>query len=367
MSSPVDPAAAAQAKLAATKAQLAFGQASLKQLQNQLKALKRPSDKDKAGLAKYNQTLAKYKLAVDVQTAKVNTYTKSVGDLQNKVYEVTGQYDKLLTGANRDAFLALSTIFKSYGLDTLAPKVYDYVKQGYSGDTIQILLQDTPEYKQRFQGNEIRKNNGLPVLSPAEYLSLETSFKQVMQQAGLPTGFYDTNSDFNTWIGKNVSPSEIQGRVDLATQATTLANPAYKQALSQLGIDDGHLVAYFLDPTKALPYLQKAAATAAVGAAAISQNLTFDTAYAEQLATQGITAEQAKQGYQQIAGELDTFKALGGIYGESYDQRTSEEAVFGGDTAALNKQKRLLSQERGAFAGNAGAARGGLSSGGGAR
>jgi hypothetical protein len=137
-----------------------------------------------------------------------------------------------------------------------------------------------------------------------------------------------------------------------------------------MGIDDAHLTAYFLDTNKALPYLQKAAATAQIGAEALRNNLQFDQGYAEQLATMGISSDQARQGFQQVAGELDTLKALGSVYGDNWDLKQSEAATFGteGAAAAQAKQRRLLSQERGAFGGREGsAAGGGLSSGGGAR
>ena len=157
----------------------------------------------------------------------------------------------------------------------------------------------------------------------------------------------------------------------MASQATILANPEYRAALNKMGIDDAHLTAYFLDSSRALPYLQKAAATAQVGAEALRNNLQFDQGYAENLATMGVSADQARQGYQQIAGELDTLKALGGYYGEEWNQQQSEAATFGtaGSTAAQKKQQRLLSQERGQFSGGANAAqgRGGLTQAGGAQ
>lgn len=270
-------------------------------------------------------------------------------------------YAKYLTGDKRDAFLLLESRFKQFGLDSLAPKIFDYIKNGYSTDTIYQLLQDTPEYKQRFAGNEERKKQGLPVLPPNEYLSVESSYRQILQTAGLPSGFYDQPADFVGWIGRNVSPSEIQSRVDLATQATVLANPTYRQALNLMGISDNELTAYFLDQKRALPLLQKAAATAAVGAGALAQGLQFDQAYAETLATQGVTAQQAREGYSQIAQELPELSKLGSIYGQEFGQRTAEQAVFEGQGEAMQKRRRLASQERGQFGGAAGAARGGLS------
>lgn len=357
-------------QLDAAKSQLKGEQTKLKIYQTQKAKLKKPNPKDKKAVAKYKAQQAKYDAIIKASTAKIKDLQVKIPQLQNKYYEETGQYDKLLTGTNRDAYLALKSLFESYGLGSLADKIYNYVKNGESADTISIQLQDTPEYKQRFAGNEERKKNGLPVLSPADYLATETSYKQIMAAAGMPSGFYDQNSDFNNWIGKNISPSEIQQRVDMATQATILSNPDYRRALNQMGIDDAHLTAYFLDTNRAMPYLQKAAATAQVGAEMLRNNIQFDQSYAEQLATMGISADQARQGYQQIAGELDTLNALGAVYGEDWNLKQSEAATFGtsGGAAAQAKQRRLLSAERGAFGGREGsAAGGGLSAGGGAR
>jgi len=358
-------------QLSSAKAQLKAEQAKLKIYQSQKAHLKKPDPKDKKAVAKYKAQQAKYDAIIKASSARIKDLGIKIPQLQNKYYESTGQYDKLLTGSNRDAFLALKSLFDSYGLGSLADKIYNYVKNGESADTISIQLQDTKEYKERFAGNEARKANGLPVLSPADYLATETSYKQIMAAAGMPSGFYDQNSDFNNWIGKNISPSEIQQRVDMATQATVLANPDYRKALNQMGIDDAHLTAYFLDTSRAMPYLQKAAATAQIGAEALRNNIQFDQAYAEQLATMGISADQARQGFQQVAGELDTMNALGSIYGENWNLKQSEAATFGteGGTAAQAKQRRLLSAERGAFGGREGAAAqgSGLSAGGGAR
>lgn len=346
-------------QLAGLKKSLDSAKKKADSLQAQASALKGKTDVgSKAKLARLNAQLANARTQLKSFNDKYNT-------TQTKYYEVSGQYDKLLQGAGRDAFLAIKTLFKSYGLETLAGKIYDYVKNGYSADTISILLQDTSEYKARFSGNEARLKAGLPVLSAGEYLATEASYRQIMESAGMPVGFYDQPSDFTKWIAKNVSPSEIQSRVDLATQATALAPASYRQALQQMGISGPEMTAYFLDSTKALPLLQKSAAIAAIGSEALQQGLSFDQGYATQLAERGVTAEQAQRGYSQIAQELGTMQNLGAVYGEGWTQRESEEAAFRGAAEATGKQRRLLSQERGAFSGSAGGARAGLGQAGG--
>lgn len=265
-----------------------------------------------------------------------------------------------LKGPDRDAYSALKTLFTSYGLESLAPRILEYVQNGFGSDTIAILLQQTPEYKKRFAANESRKSKGLPVISPAEYLQIENSYRQILRQGGLPEGFYDSYEDFTNFITADVSPTEFKSRVDLATMATAGADPALRQALNNLGISNGDLNAYWLDPQRALPILQKNAATAQVGAAALRQGLEMNAQRAEQWATLGITADQAQQGFGAIAGYLPQAQALGKIYGEQYDQGTAEAEVFGQSGAAQNQRKRLASQERAQFGGATGSARGGL-------
>jgi hypothetical protein len=331
---------------------------NLKAQQGALAIQSKSQDKKKAAAAKQQ---------LDHLNARMSTLTTKTATLQNKVYAQKGQYENLLTGDNRDAYLALKTLFGNYGLESLAKNIYDYAKNGYSSDTISLLLQDTPEYKQRFSANDARKKAGLPVLSPAEYLSTEQSYRQIMHASGLPTGYYDTNEDFTNFISKDLSPTELQSRVDLATQATALASTNYKKALNQMGIGDSELTAYFLDPDRALPYVQKAAATAAIGAEALQRGLNFDQTTAEELATRGITRDTAATGYSQIGAEYGTLAGLGNIYGGGWSQKQAEEDVFTGGTAATAQRKKLIGSELAAFSGNSGAAKSGLSSAGGAR
>ena len=357
----VDPGQTAAVVLEAAQGRNTRLQKQVSTLQKQLAALKNRTDK--------NSQRVRAMVTNQLKSAQANLAAsgKQLATAETRYYSQTGQYDKLLTGTNRDAYMAINTLFKSYGLETLAGKIFDYVKNGYSADTISILLQDTQEYKTRFAGNEARLKAGLPVLSAGEYLATEASYRQIMESAGMPIGFYDQSSDFVKWIAKNTSPSEIQSRVDLATQATALAPASYRQALKQMGISDTEMTAYFLDPTKALPFLQKSAATAAIGSEAIQQGLTFDQTYAEQLAMRGVSASQAQEGYSQVAQELGTMSELGKIYGSEWGQRQSEEAVFGTSAAASTQKAGLIAREKGAFGGATGGGRAGLAQSGGAK
>lgn len=276
----------------------------------------------------------------------------------------TDRFTNALTGANRDAFVALNSLFTSYGLASLAPKIFSYIQNGYSADTISLLLQDTTEYKTRFAGNELRAKAGLAVLSPADYLATEASYRQIMSSAGLPPSFYDQPADFTNWIGGDVSPTEIKSRVDLASAATTAADPFVKQQLQAFyGVDDAHLTAYFLDQTRALPLLQKQEQAATLGAEAARRGLLSDPTRMMDYVNQGLSLGQAAQGFQQVAQELPNLQALASRFGVTFGQADEEQAVFGTGAAGVNARQGLINNERGLFSGNSGAAASGLSAG----
>jgi hypothetical protein len=356
-----------KAKVHLYASQAARAKTKLRQLQDKAKS-KHLSAKQKKSLQAQIRLQQAY---IKVQTSRQQASEKRLPGLQNKIYEVSGQYDKLLSGANRDAFLALKSLFNTYGLGSLAGKIYDYVKQGYGADTISLLLQDTKEYKTRFAANEQRAKNGLAVLSPADYLATEAAYRQILSSAGLPKGFYDNPADFQKWIADDVSPTEIKDRVDLATAAVAQSNPEYRRALFQMyGIQESDLTAYFLDRKRAEPILKKQAAAGAIGAAALRRGFAANTLDLEGYATLGITADQAEQAYGQIAEGFEAMLGIAGRYGTSWSQREAEQEVFTpgaaatvGKESASEKGKRLRSQERALFSGSRGASVQGLNAG----
>lgn len=264
--------------------------------------------------------------------------------------------------AKQNAYDLLAQMFESYGLGELVPTIRDLVAHDYGSDTIALKLQETDAYKQRFAGNEARKKAGLPVLSPAQYLQQEASYRQALQMYGLPSGFYDQPSDFAAWIGNDVSPSEIQSRAAAASDAVTSANPEYRQALKDYyGLTDGDLVSYFLDQKRALPVLERQTRAAQIGGAALEQGLNVSAGRADQLAGYGIDQSTARQGYSSIAQALPTLDKLAGIDKTAYGQADAENAFLLDNADAITKTKKLASNERARFSGSSGIGQGSLS------
>lgn len=281
-------------------------------------------------------------------TAVGNTLPKGSGD--PLLDELQG-----LPGQERDAYAALKTLFESYGLGSLAPKILTYLQNGFGGDTITVLLQQTPEYKQRFAGNQARIKAGLQVLTPAEYLSTEASYKQLLRQNGLSDHF-DNSSNFSEWIGKDVSPTELQERVNMAVQATTQAPPTVTQYFNQLGIGTGDLAAYFLNDQAPTPALQLKLNQAQIGGAALQNQLQISAADSLKYAQQGVTYQQAQSAYQRIADILPTAQRLSQIYkGQTQvNQQTLEQQYLGQSGDAQLAVERLGQQETAAFSGQSG-------------
>ena len=136
------------------------------------------------------------------------------------VAQQAGQNPNLINW--RDYFV---TVLRGWGLESLAPKVIDFVNQGFIGDTILLKLQETPEYKTRFSGNEARIKAGLAPIDPQTYLGLENSYRSVLRNAGVPEGFYDNPDDFSNFIANDVAPTELKERTDIAELSLNNADP----------------------------------------------------------------------------------------------------------------------------------------------
>lgn len=265
------------------------------------------------------------------------------------------------TDSQQSAFDILSNMLSQYGLGGLTSTLHDIIMSGITDQNeINLQLQSTDAWKTRFAGNEMLRKAGLPVLSVDQYLSVESSYAQVMKNYGLPVGFYDDPADFAKFIGNNVSPNEIQQRAQMYADVARREDPALTDQLRSMGFGDGDILAYMMDPSRAMPLIQQKYQTSLIGAAARRAGITPDNAFAQHLADLGITEGQATQGYGNIAAELHPVQELGQIYNDSISQHDLETEQFDGNGAVTAKKKRLASQERAAFSGSAGVGQGSL-------
>jgi hypothetical protein len=249
------------------------------------------------------------------------------------------------------AYQIVEAQLSQWGLGSLAQSAYNLTLQGYGSDAISLQLQQTPEYKQRFAANDVRIKNGLAALSPADYIATENSYRQVMQQYGLPSGYWDQPSDFAALIGNDISGAELQSRAQDAQAVWLNTDPTVKQAWSQYyGLSDGAAIASILDPTKALPIIQRMTTASQIGGAALNNDMSAPTAArAEYLADQGVTQAQAQKGYGQIAETQGALQQSAARFGTQWSQSDAENATLLNQGAAQLKQNQIADAEKALF------------------
>jgi len=273
----------------------------------------------------------------------------------------------------KSAYDLLYSEFNKYGLATLVTPLKDLIQQGVSPSEFTIQLRNTPQYQKRFAANAKRTQNGLAALSEAEYIGLEDQYQNIMRNYGLPDQYYargelGTQPGFEQFIGNDVSPTELEDRIQTAERRVRFANPEVGIALKTFypDITNGDVLAYALDPKTALESLKRRITAAEVGSSAVAMGLATNVTDAEYLARYGVTKAQAQQGYQTISSFLPRAQQLSDIYSTQgvnpYTQATAEKEVFGvpGAADAAAQRKKIAGLETAAFSGSSGAAGGAL-------
>jgi hypothetical protein len=244
----------------------------------------------------------------------------------------------------------LKAVLRRFGLEGL----FDNLNQAVMADPTLVRnndalfgsIRDTPVYKERFKGNADRASKGLRELSEAEYINQELSYKTNLTNLGMPRGFYDTKEAFANFIANDISPVELAQRIQQGYNAVTQASPEVVNQLKRMVPDltDGDIAAYFLDPTKSGQEIERKARAAQISAAGVTQGgMQITTAQAEQLAKQGVTAEQAQQGFTQIGQQEQLFRS--NLMGEQ--ALTQEQIVAGTLTNDQAAAERIARRRRG--------------------
>jgi hypothetical protein len=268
------------------------------------------------------------------------------------------------TAAKKSAYDLLYQQFNDLGIGGLVPELKTLIDEGVSPSEFTLRLRQTEAYKKRFAGNAQRIAKGLRALSEAEYVGLEDQYQNVMRQYGLPESYYSRGEmgrqeGFEKFIAGDVSASELEDRIMTAQKRVINANPEVAQALRTFypGISQGDILAYTLDPSKAIEDIKRKVTAAEIGGAAVRAGLGTSVADAEYLQRYGVTKEQADQGYQAAAQIVPRASQLSQIYKQDpYTQATAEQEIFNlpGQVEAQKQRKKLTELETATFSGRSG-------------
>jgi hypothetical protein len=259
---------------------------------------------------------------------------------------VKAYYDRLRLQEQAAVRDTLSNLFNSYGLSGLYGKIVEYAQKDYSADTIMLMLRGTDEYKARFpaMADLAAKGRGI---TEAAYISYERTASEYEQRFGLPEGMLMGN--VTNLLKNEVSAEELLDRVRLASAASITAPADFKAEMrDRFGVDQGGLTAYYLDPSVAMPLLEKQYAMAVIGTEARRQGISgISTDYLGLLENEGVTQDEAQKGF----GNAARMSGFTGGAGEVASTMDLAQAVFGTSPDAAKKVERIATSRVNRFAG----------------
>ena len=279
---------------------------------------------------------------------------------------------KMAAEKRQSAFEVMRERFTIMGLGTLALEIEKIFKgegktRGNSPIPIPtsdagfyLALIETDAYYKRFGAvNEARIKAGYSALDERTILGMEDEYQKVMKSYTMPTGFYDSPEDYQTFIANNLSERELADRLQASRQFAAVVDPNIKTQLKSLyNIDENMLAAYIADPAKGQDLLKGLAGKSLTAAAAVLSGITAQGAelatgfgagemsFAEQQQRFGTAATAAERG--RFLSEIE--RQQQDVYGEQ--QAIAE--TFGGLESSRRARERLTAREVARFGGAAG-------------
>jgi ribosomal protein S11 len=264
-----------------------------------------------------------------------------------------------IQGERVSAYALLESEFTKYGLGELAGTVKQLILDGASSAEMTIKLRNTPQYQIRFAGNIQRLKEGKNVYDEATYLALENSMQQAFTAYGVSNLLGDTRAKqqakLSTFIGGDISPTEVKNRIQLAVDEVTNRPDilsAFQTYYPQVTSTD--LVSYFLDPKETTTRLTTKIKASQIGAAAMRQGFVSNVLNSEELAALGVTEEQAVLGYKNVAAVLPEAEKLSAIENTSYSASEAEGAYLRNLESEQRKLRKLAERETARFGGRSG-------------
>ena len=259
----------------------------------------------------------------------------------------------------------LRGILSQYGMGSLADNVEDLVKNwGTNTEVIAEKLRQTDAYKTRFKGLTSLQQRGVAdIRNEAEYLDLETNYRQVFREAGISNflGQSGSQTEYDA-IAKlvgdfSLSVNEVRDRVGDAQRIVAQTPQEVRDSFQRYyNVDPATLTAYVLDPTRTASEINRKANAAMIGGLGMQRNLEFGAAAAERIGS-FLGGESDLMGTQAepILGEIaDVQRATGRLAQLERSTLTAEETALAQldlDTGAKEKVKGLQSRERARFGG----------------
>jgi hypothetical protein len=279
--------------------------------------------------------------------------------------------------ANRQGARAfLRGLLEQYGLGSLAGEVERLVGDTTNELVIAQRLRETQQYRDRFKGLLGLQQRGIPdIRNEAEYLNLESQYRQVFREAGLRDylGTSGTQAEYDS-IARLVSDfslsvNEVRDRVTDAQRVVAETPQEVRDSLQRFyNIDPATLTQYVLDPQRTTSEIQRRANAAIVGGYAARAGLDLGAGVSERIGEflggeRDIRGTQIEPQLTEIADIQRSTQRLAEIEQGELSAETSALAALDLDREARERVRTLQSRERARFSGRAGITTGSLSAG----
>jgi len=303
---------------------------------------------------------------VDALLEGVRTGIYSADDALGRLSQIEAFGRSDYTGGNQDdnqdtntdtdavdenAWAKLKSYLSDYGLSNLEGMLTDLMAKGITDSTAVLFeLRNTPEFKKRFAANEARRAAGLPMLTPASYVEMENTYREVLRRGGM-LEYFNSQDVFEKLLAGDVSPAELYDRMTNAYNVVAEADAGTKAQMSELyKVEGKDLAAYFLDPKTSVSVLKRRAEAAKIAAAGKEQGgMQLTATGAEDLAARGYTATQAATAFGGLTQQAGLYQEMTGE--QAFTEQERLGAAFGYDPLASQKleqrKQRRLAEFRG--------------------
>ena len=255
---------------------------------------------------------------------------------------------------DNNAFEMLRALLEQWGLSSLHNDVRDMLTAGDSEEVIPLKLRETQTYKERFSGNAARIKAGLPALSEAEYLATESRLKTVVRRY-VGSGEYDTKANLDKWIGGDLSPNELNDRMQVYQDKYLAWGDLERQAWASHGLTPAEAIKSIMDPSVTETTLKQKANVYALGAASVQaykDDRALNVDRLGKLVNAGVTSDKATDGFREVAGRQEYEGFLARNAGIDLTREDQEDAALLNDTAARKKREKVLATDQAKYSEN---------------
>lgn len=269
-----------------------------------------------------------------------------------------------------DARTLVADAMRAFGLDSLADWIMQNVVEGTDAATVYLRLRETPQYKQRFPAMEELQRQaraGGRGYTEADYIALENSYREVLSTSGLPARLWDSSDDFAALMKGQVSPSEVQQRVDAAKEAVLSTDPNTRAQLLRLyGIDTQALMGYALVPDRGADEIRRTATTAIMAGMGAAAGLGSSLSR-EQWERYSGEMIQSQAGFGEIRSAIesayaisDTQSRLASLEGERFTESDALDITVMKDAGKSLASEQRARREKARFSATSGISSGSL-------